>query len=301
MLSPFIPIVTPSVDTRPTGKPAAPRDVQSVSPSSEPSDSQTRIPDCKENETWFQLSIKTDLYPAETEWELRNAARIVTLKGGPYEVANEEYEESKCIPNDSYVFQMKDKYGDGMCCDNGVGSYLLSMDGVELASGGEFGLVEETKIKPRCGTGEARISVNITTDYFGSETSWTLRTLSGSQVMSGNGYKSWETREDTQCIDSSTCYVFTIRDEWGDGMCCNYGVGGYSVKFTGSTYEGSFENGYADAVRIGSSCPVFTILETHRNRVVKRRRRHKANARTISLREADFTRAQTKGLKNMGG
>jgi hypothetical protein len=281
------------VPTNPTGKPAAPQDVLSVSPSSEPSDSQTQILNCHSDETWFQLSLKTDLYPAETEWELSNTAKTVIIKGGPYEVANEEYKESMCIPNDAYVFQMKDKYGDGMCCDNGAGSYLVSMDGVELASGGEFGLEEDTNIKPRCGSGEARISVSITTDYFGSETSWTLKTLPGSQIMSGSGFKSWETREDTQCIDLSTCYVFTIRDSWGDGMCCNYGVGGYSVKFGESTYAGSFEDGYADAVRVGS-CPVFTIVESHRHR-------NKGNARAISLRDADFAQGRKEGLGNMGG
>jgi hypothetical protein len=264
-----------------------------------PSDSETRILGCRSDETWFQLDIKTDFYPAETEWELINVARTLTFKGGPYKLTNEQYKESVCIPNGTYVFQMKDKYGDGMCCDNGIGSYSVSIDGIELASGGEFGLVEYTDIKPRCGSDENRVRVKITTDYFGSETSWKLTTLSGSQVMSGSGYKSWETREDSQCIDSSTCYVFTIRDEWGDGMCCTYGFGGYSVDFAGSTYGGSFADGYSDFVRIGASCPISRIAEASEKKVVKRRR-HRASAREKSLRAEAFAQMQNAGIKHDG-
>ena len=261
----------------------------SPSPTPSPTKSDSKVPmiSCRSNEALFQLRIKTDLYPAETEWELSNVGKTLMFKGGPFKLANEQYKESLCVPNDSYVFEMKDKYGDGLCCSNGKGSYSVSMDGVELVSGGKFGLVEYTNIKSRCGSNENRINVKITTDYFGSETSWRLTTLSGSQVMSGTGYESWETREDTQCIDSASCYVFTIRDAWGDGMCCSYGFGGYSVDYAGSTYGGSFADGYSDVVRIGASCPASSFTEAPRKRLVKRRR-HGASAR----REAAFAQAQ---------
>jgi hypothetical protein len=165
----------------------------------------------------FSLSITTDKYPAETEWELTNVPETRTLTGGSYDQANTDYTKNVCIPNDIYVFMMKDKYGDGLCCENGQGSYSVSIDGVKVvASGGEFRQIESSTLTKECKTGEDRIMVQVNTDYFGSETTWTLETVGDGNVetvMTGGDYMPWDTRKDTKCLDATACYKFTIHDE----------------------------------------------------------------------------------------
>src|SRR5690606_21113915 len=37
------------------------------------------------------------------------------------------------------------------------------------------------------------------------------------------------------CIPDGSAVVFTINDSYGDGICCNYGSGTYSVSMNGTT------------------------------------------------------------------
>jgi hypothetical protein len=162
----------------------------------------------------------------------------------------------------------------------------VSVDGVQIASGGEFGSVEYTTIMPRCASGTDRVNVQITTDYFGSETSWTVATVSGMQLMNGSAYGPWETRKDTMCVASGKCYIFTIRDQWGDGMCCSYGFGGYSIEFANATYAGSFAKGYEEVVPIGASCPAKAMAAAvsggNTTTIARtRKRRRKNNAKRL--------------------
>lgn len=59
-------------------------------------------------------------------------------------LANQRYTQSLCLDEGSYKFTMYDSYGDGLCCVNGNGEYVITSEGVILAQGGEFGYSEET-------------------------------------------------------------------------------------------------------------------------------------------------------------
>jgi len=59
-------------------------------------------------------------------------------------LANQRYTRSLCLDEGSYRFTMYDSYGDGLCCVNGNGEYVITSEGVILAQGGEFGYSEET-------------------------------------------------------------------------------------------------------------------------------------------------------------
>ncbi|MFH2142569.1 MAG: C25 family cysteine peptidase [Bacteroidota bacterium] len=74
------------------------------------------------------------------------------------------------------------------------------------------------------------IEVVITTDWFGSETTWDLVDDSTSQVLySGGPFASNSTITESFCVGLG-CYTFTIYDEYGDGICCGiYGDGSYTV------------------------------------------------------------------------
>ena len=87
-----------------------------------------------------------------------------------------------------------------------------------------------------CDDGEAEVTVNIATDYFVNETSWTIKTASGDLVMSGdqNDYsRSHTTYTESTCLScAGDLHNFTINDRYGDGICCNHGNfldGSYAV------------------------------------------------------------------------
>jgi hypothetical protein len=75
------------------------------------------------------------------------------------------------------------------------------------------------------------ITVSITFDNYPEETSWNLKNSSGATVASGGTYASQadgSTLNISLCLPSG-CYDFTISDTYGDGICCSYGNGSYSI------------------------------------------------------------------------
>ncbi len=106
----------------------------------------------------------------------------------------------------------------------------IAIDDVSLTSG---------SAGPSC----TDVTVSITLDNYPGETSWQI-TQGGSLVASGGTYGSQpdgSTVTVANCL-SDGCYDFTIFDSFGDGICCAYGNGSYSVTGGGSTLAsgGSF-------------------------------------------------------------
>jgi len=87
----------------------------------------------------------------------------------------------------------------------------------------------------------SRVQIKVTLDDFGSETSFAI------EDGNGNVVKSWGTFADgqngstkTRNIDLPTgIYTFVIFDEYGDGICCDFGDGSWVVKVDGSTVASS--------------------------------------------------------------
>tara|TARA_B100000674_G_scaffold145362_1_gene114842 strand:+ start:9271 stop:14052 length:4782 start_codon:yes stop_codon:yes gene_type:complete len=98
----------------------------------------------------------------------------------------------------------------------------------------------------QCASNEVEISVVITTDNYPSETSWSLTDQNGGGwfINPGGLTQSNTTYTYTYCVPDTNCYVFTISDTWGDGICCGYGNGSYSVLVDGITVAtgGSFQS-----------------------------------------------------------
>jgi len=94
----------------------------------------------------FFLAIKTDKNPEQTEWNVvDNDTGKQVLQGGPYEVPWAVYTRRACLPDGNYTFNMLDDGGDGVCCDDGKGFVLLSMEGDTIwNSKGEFGREQST-------------------------------------------------------------------------------------------------------------------------------------------------------------
>ena len=75
-------------------------------------------------------------------------------------------------------------------------------------------------------------TMTVTTDNYGSETSWTLTNSNGTTVMQGSGYGNNATNAASEDLPYG-CYTLTINDEYGDGICCGYGNGSYSLTACG--------------------------------------------------------------------
>lgn len=78
----------------------------------------------------------------------------------------------------------------------------------------------------QCGVNEVEVRVNIVTDAWGEETSWTLSDLLGTVIMQGGQdsvYGDYTTYSDSICVLSDECLFLQIYDTWGDGI---YAPGG---------------------------------------------------------------------------
>merc|ERR1719410_2997792 len=88
----------------------------------------------------FELHVRTDSYASETSWTLAKDG-VGYSNGGPYSTPNADQDPYTAeLSAGNYVLTILDSYGDGMCCTYGEGSYEAKLEGVVVASGGEFTL-----------------------------------------------------------------------------------------------------------------------------------------------------------------
>lgn len=113
----------------------------------------------------------------------------------------------------------------------GQGTAPTCSDGVQ--NGDETGVDCGGSNCPSCPTSCVNNEVNITInlDNYPEETSWTVTDANNNIVASGGTYGSQpdgSTVSVTLCLVDG-CYNFNIYDAYGDGICCGYGNGSYSV------------------------------------------------------------------------
>ncbi len=92
-----------------------------------------------------------------------------------------------------------------------------------------------------CPCFDTSVAFTLVTDNYGSETSWTVTNSGGTTVESGSGYANNTTYNLNWNLPAGD-YTFTINDSYGDGICCAYGTGSYTLTSGGSTIAsgGSF-------------------------------------------------------------
>lgn len=80
----------------------------------------------------------------------------------------------------------------------------------------------------------SNVTLNILTDNYGDETTWTLTNSNGVEVASGPAfpYEDETAYQEIIAIPSfDECYTFKILDSEGDGICCGwFGDGSYSLE-----------------------------------------------------------------------
>ena len=88
----------------------------------------------------------------------------------------------------------------------------------------------------QCDEGQSQVVVEILTDNYPGEITWTLSDANG-ELLSGGPYGSpGTTYADSVCIagaDEFPCLQFVINDSYGDGICCGYGQGAYTLYLDG--------------------------------------------------------------------
>merc|ERR1712176_533833 len=98
------------------------------------------------------------------------------------------------------------------------------------------------------------LQVNLKTDMYPAETTWSLtRTCSGTEsIASGSGYSSANTEFSTSYCVQDGKFEFTMNDAYGDGICCSYGEGNYSVLRQGTVEVSGGQFGGTETTSFGS-------------------------------------------------
>ena len=96
---------------------------------------------CNSGESTVIIQVMTDNYAYETYWTLTGSSGTVFGQGGQNSGYTNAtlYADTFCVPNTECTrFSIHDTYGDGICCAYGTGYYNVIVNGVTIASGGNF-------------------------------------------------------------------------------------------------------------------------------------------------------------------
>merc|ERR1719412_2851579 len=110
---------------------------------------------------------------------------------------------------------------------------------------------------PECAScGKSKVDVEITIDNYGDETNYEIKDSSGTKVMEGKGWPANSVNSFWQCFSSGS-YTFKITDAYGDGICCSYGNGDYSVKVNDQQVAsgGQFGSEETKSFQVGAAPP----------------------------------------------
>lgn len=124
------------------------------------------------------------------------------------------------------------------------------------------------------GGGNTTVTLSMTFDNYPEETSWEIQDSSNTVVASGGTYGS---QADGSTLNVNVdlpagCYSLVMSDVYGDGMCCSYGNGSYSLSDDGTTLVSgaSFGSSETNSFCVGSATSVatFGFASTADNEVV---------------------------------
>lgn len=112
------------------------------------------------------------------------------------------------------------------------------------------------------GGGDTDVTLTIVLDNYPEETSWQI--LDGATVVaSGGTYGSQPDGSTVQEVISLSagCYDFVINDAYGDGICCSYGNGSYSLTDGGTTLAsgGAFGSSETTNFCVGGATTSYAI------------------------------------------
>jgi len=114
--------------------------------------------------------------------------------------------------------------------DNLTGNNMATFN-FELMNSGEF------------------VTLIFNTDEYPQESQWVLSLQgTGTEVASGSFTEGNTEHIIGLCIPLDSCYTFTVTDQYGDGICCNYGEGNFSILDNEGTVLINNEGEFGDSV-----------------------------------------------------
>lgn len=121
-----------------------------------------------------------------------------------------------------------------------------------------------------CQFGFSKFKAGVKTDSWGDEVGWWLkekdengrfgrkilrdRGMFSRKILGDNNLPSNEYSSKEICIDDSKCYKFKIRDEGGDGICCDHGRGWYNIKVEDEIIKHSTFEDLSNEATVFGSC-----------------------------------------------
>lgn len=108
-----------------------------------------------------------------------------------------------------------------------------------------------------CGPSESEAKIGIRTDLFPDQTSFELASDAGEVIWSNANEGELQKLRDYRfatCLDDSGCYNFTLHDSRGNGICCTWGDGLFSITYDDIVLASGGDFDYAHEVEFGSGC-----------------------------------------------
>ena len=87
----------------------------------------------------LEVVINPDNYPQEISWDIVDEFGVTIGTG-------DSNGGVVCLEDNCHVFTIYDSFGDGICCGYGDGSYELILDGVSIATGGQYGSSQSVNV-----------------------------------------------------------------------------------------------------------------------------------------------------------
>ena len=215
------------------------------------------------------ITIQMDNFPEDVGWKLDkidfDAVEVAGRLPGIYRLPNQLVTETVALEEDVlYRFVIYDLNGDGICCQFGEGMYkvVLKDEREVVMADGSFGdgqdhfflasltdTLEPSPPVPANPTAPATgsyLTLLVLFDDFPNEVGWVLQQYVGGEIKivafrSPRSYGQEKARTTVQEVIPLTKdngeYAFHFTDSFGDGVCCRFGDGGYTL-FLGEASDG---------------------------------------------------------------
>jgi hypothetical protein len=223
------------------------------------------------------IEVTYDDFPLETGWSLMDSAGtvIASQPTGSFTTEGGTVSRTSFVAGGEYIFEMTDSFEDGICCQFGIGEFTITVNGepVVMGGNGDFGdVVRETfdvleapttapiraptsapTSAPSIGapTGNNEVVIEVTYDRFPVETGWSLMDSAGTLIISqpaGSFLIEGGTVSRTALVTVGE-YIFEMTDSFGDGICCQFGIGEFTITVNGEPVAIGGNGDFGDVIQ----------------------------------------------------